>query len=64
MFTKTIRCRDLRWQSGGMHHRIRSGEGAEAKRQYMMMNPVRAGLVAKAEEWPFRGEIFYNGEWW
>jgi REP-associated tyrosine transposase len=64
MFTKTICNRDLRWQSGGLHHRIRSWEGAEEKRRYMMLNPVRAGLVARPEDWPFRGEIFRNDEWW
>jgi hypothetical protein len=64
MFTKTICNRDRRWQSGGLHHRIRSWEGAEEKRRYMMLNPVRAGLVARPEDWPFRGEIFRNDEWW
>ena len=64
MFTKRMRNREMRWQSGGLHHRIRSWEGAEAKRAYMMMNPVRAGLVARSENWPFRGEIFRNDEWW
>jgi putative transposase len=64
MFTKRLRNGDMRWQSGGMHHRIRSWEGAEEKRRYMMMNPVRAGLVAKPEDWPFRGEIFQHVEWW
>jgi putative transposase len=64
MFTKRMCNRDWRWQSGGLHHRIRSWEGAEAKRQYMMMNPVRAGLVARPEDWRFRGEIFRNDEWW
>jgi hypothetical protein len=29
-----------------------------------MMNPVRAGLIATPEEWPFRGEIFRHDEWW
>jgi putative transposase len=64
MFTKTIRNCDLGWQQGAFHHRIRSCEGAEEKRRYMMMNPVRAGLVARPEDWPFRGEIFHNDEWW
>jgi putative transposase len=64
MFTKTIRNREMTWQSGGLHHRIRSWEGAEEKRRYMMMNPVRAGLVAEPEDWPYRGEIFRNDEWW
>lgn len=64
MFTKTMHNRDLSWQPGGLHHRIRCWEGAEEKRRYMMMNPVRAGLVASPEDWPFRGEIFHNDEWW
>ena len=64
MFTKKMSNRDTRWQSGGLHHRIRSWEGAEEKRRHMMMNPVRAGLVAKPEDWRFRGEIFHNDEWW
>lgn len=64
MFTKTMHNCDLSWQPGGLHHRIRCWEGAEEKRRYMMMNPVRAGLVASPEDWPFRGEIFQNDEWW
>ena len=53
-----------RWQSGSFHHRIRSGESAEAEREYMMNNPVRAGLVSNAEEWPYRGELFVSEMWW
>jgi putative transposase len=64
MFARTIHNPDLRWQSGGFHHRIRCWEGAEEKRRYMMMNPVRASLVATPEEWRFRGEIFRHDEWW
>jgi hypothetical protein len=43
---------------------VRSWEGAEQKRLYMKMNPVRAGLVASPEDWPFQGEIFRHYEWW
>jgi hypothetical protein len=39
-------------------------ESAEAKRLYMVNNPVRAGLVSRPEEWPFHGEIFKNESWW
>jgi putative transposase len=63
-FTKKVRDRDMRWQPGSFHYRIRSWEGAEEKCRYMMMNPVRAGLVARPEDWPFCGEIFKNHEWW
>jgi putative transposase len=58
MFGRAVKDLNLHLQSGCFHHRIRSWEGAEEKRRYMMMNPVRAGLVATPEEWPFRGEIF------
>jgi hypothetical protein len=64
MFAKTIRDRGRRWQSGCFHHRIRSWEGAEEKRRYMLMNPVRAGLVSTPGEWPFQGEIFKRDIWW
>lgn len=64
MFSKTVKERGMRWQAGCFHHRIRSWEGAEEKRRYMIMNPVRAGLVTKPEEWPFQGEIFKRDVWW
>jgi hypothetical protein len=40
-------------QEGFFDHRIRSNESAEEKRQYILMNPVRAGLVARPEDWPY-----------
>jgi REP element-mobilizing transposase RayT len=43
----------VRWQSGFFDHRLRSDESEELKAEYIRMNPVRAGLVAGAEEWPF-----------
>ena len=52
------------WQSGSFHHRIRNFESAEAKREYMLDNPVRAGLVSNSEDWPYRGELFSLERWW
>jgi putative transposase len=52
------------WQSGSFHHRIRGFESAEAKREYMLNNPVRAGLVINPDEWPYRGELFLSERWW
>jgi hypothetical protein len=46
------------------HHRLRSSESAEAKRLYMINDPVRAGLVTRSEEWPFQGQIFKCECWW
>jgi putative transposase len=54
----------LRWQSNCFHHWLRSCESAEAKHLYMTNNPVRAHLIARSEEWPFKGEIFKSESWW
>jgi hypothetical protein len=27
-------------------------------------NPVRAGLVERIEDWPYRGEVFQRFHWW
>jgi putative transposase len=62
--TQQLRSPCYRWQTGSFHHRIRSFESAEAKREYMLNNPVRAGLVSNAEEWPYRGELFVSERWW
>ena len=43
----------IEWQVGFFDHRIRSNESASEKRAYILMNPVRAGLVARAEDWPY-----------
>ena len=53
-----------RWQSNCFHHRIRSFESAEQKRAYILANPVQAGLVTRAEDWPYQGELFKLGCWW
>ena len=35
-------------------HRLRSPASAQQKWKYVNMNPVRAGFVSRAEEWPYR----------
>lgn len=47
--TKTLR---IDWQEGFFDHRLRNDESLEEKADYIRMNPVRAGLVAHAEDWP------------
>jgi hypothetical protein len=37
---------------------LRSSESYSEKWDYVVANPVRAGLVRRAEDWPFQGEIF------
>ena len=41
------------WQQGFFEHRLRQDESAEEKTAYIKHNPVRAGLVAKPEDWTF-----------
>jgi putative transposase len=43
----------IRWQSGFFDHRLRSDESHEQKAHYIRQNPVRAGLVADAQNWPY-----------
>ena len=45
------------WQRGFFDHVIRSSESYSQKWEYVRDNPVRAGLVQEADEWPFQGEL-------
>ena len=44
---------NLRWQRDFFDHRIRNGENLEEKTDYIRQNPVRAGLAAFSEDWPY-----------
>jgi putative transposase len=46
------------WQKGFFDHVLRSAESYSQKWEYVRDNPVRAGLVAKWEDWPYSGEVF------
>lgn len=45
------------WQEGFFDHLLRSAESYSEKWDYVRMNPVRAGLCKKPEDWPYQGEI-------
>ena len=45
------------WQADYFDRYLRSGESYSEKWAYVELNPVRAGLVAKAEDWKFKGRI-------
>ena len=45
------------WQPGFFDHLIRNSESYAAKWEYVRENPVRAGLVASYEFWPYQGEL-------
>jgi REP element-mobilizing transposase RayT len=44
------------WQKGFFDHVLRSGESYSQKWDYVRENSVRAGLVARWEDWPFLGQ--------
>ena len=52
-----------RFQPRGFHHRLRREEGYAEKLDYMLNNPVRAGLVKRSEEWKFQG-LLRILPWW
>ncbi len=45
------------WQKGFFDHVLRGSESASEKWEYVRNNPVRAGLVNRAEDWPFWGQV-------
>jgi putative transposase len=47
----------FRWQVNFWDTQLRSGDSYDAKWAYVYENPVRHGLVQKAEEWPFSGRL-------
>jgi putative transposase len=47
------------WEEGFFDHVLRSNESYSQKWNYVRENPVRAGLVKSAADWPYQGEIVY-----
>lgn len=45
------------WQKNFWDTQLRRHENYAAKWEYVSQNPVRAGLVARAEDWEYRGEL-------
>ena len=45
------------WQKDFFDRQLRSGESYHQKWLYIMENPVKAGLVARWEDWPYQGEL-------
>ncbi|MEM0966355.1 MAG: hypothetical protein AAGJ81_09435 [Verrucomicrobiota bacterium] len=41
------------WQRYFFDHRIRNASELDEKTSYVLSNPVRAGLVEKADDWPY-----------
>ena len=45
------------WQRSSWDHIVRAEESLLAIAQYILDNPVRKGLVARAEDWPWSGHM-------
>jgi putative transposase len=48
----TSRMAGVKWQRGFFDHRLRHDESSAEKYDYIMANPVRAGLLREGEVWP------------
>lgn len=61
--TKELQQLYPRWnrfrQPGFFDRLLRSSESYAEKWKYVYKNPVRAGLVGRAEDWPYQGEIVW-----
>jgi len=49
----TAKSLKIRWQRDFFEHRLRKEESFREKPDYVLANPVRAGLVAHWEDWPY-----------
>jgi len=56
-FTRSHLDRSWTFQRRGFHHRLRTAEEYRDQWHYVRLNPVRAGLVADADSWPFKGRV-------
>lgn len=45
------------WQTDHWDTRMRTADQYEEKWLYVRQNPVRAGLVSQANDWPYAGEL-------
>jgi hypothetical protein len=46
-------------EEGFFDHLLRSNESYSQKWNYVRENPLRAGLVKSAADWPYQGEIIH-----
>ena len=56
----TAKSLGILWQRDFFEHRLRKEESFREKADYVLENPVRAGLVERWEDWPY---IFIGEPW-
>jgi hypothetical protein len=49
----TARSAKVDWPENFFDHRLRGSDPLDEKAAYIRENPTRAGLVQKAEDWPW-----------
>ena len=47
------------WQEGYYERVLRADEATDVAVRYVLENPARAGLVARAEDYPFSGALYW-----
>ena len=52
-FSFRLKSKSLVWQASFTNHRIRDEEDYAGHREYIWLNPVRAGLVERAEDYVY-----------
>jgi len=60
METWTAKTLKIEWQRDFFEHRLRKEESFREKADYILANPVRAGFVDRAENWP---HVFIADPW-
>ena len=56
----TAKTLKIEWQRDFFEHRLRKEETFREKADYILANPVRAGLVKESEDWPY---VFIAEPW-
>ena len=56
----TAKSLGIGWQRDFFEHRLRKEESLREKADYILANPVRAGLVERTEDWPY---VFIAEPW-
>lgn len=59
-FRRLLRTRRPIWQARFHDHALRSEEGLLAAAQYILDNPVRAGIVSDAGSYPYSGSFVWE----
>ena len=49
----TARTAKVHWQRNFFDHRLRTDESESEKTDYILQNPIRAGLIESGEDWAY-----------